>query len=67
MFPSEAHRWFEEFLNDRKAEREREAARELEQARNEGAKSIYFIDGYVKVTVGRFKDHRITHQTARAN
>ena len=43
---------FEEFMKSRQNEREREAARQLDQASNDGTKNIRFIDEYAKAKLG---------------
>ena len=46
---------FEEFLKNRKAERELEVGRQLDQANTEGVKNIAFVDGYAKAQLGDLK------------
>jgi tetratricopeptide (TPR) repeat protein len=46
---------FEEFIKDRQAERQREYARQLAEARNKSAQNIFYIDSYVKSNLGDSK------------
>jgi tetratricopeptide (TPR) repeat protein len=43
---------FEEFLQNREAERELEKSRRLTEAKGEGVKNVYFIDAYIKTKLG---------------